>query len=108
MLFFYLREVAQMNAFRLGSVHAANQVLVDFFGHERNHGSGCLTEGNQTGVKCHVSVNLILLHALCPETLSASSYIPVAQIVHKFLKGSCGFGNFVIAEVVIHLAHYGV
>ena len=67
-----------------------DQVLIDLLCHERDHRRCCLADRNESGVKCHVRVDLILLHALCPETLTASSDIPVAHVIHKFIQCSCG------------------
>ena len=94
----------------LGSrfVDGAYQVLVDLLGHERNHGSRCLGNGHQRGVKGHVGIDLILLHSLCPETLTASSYVPVAHVVHEILEGSCSLGDPVVGQIVVYLLHCGV
>ena len=39
--------------------------------------SCCFTDGYQRSIQSHISIDLILLHSLCPETFTASSYIPV-------------------------------
>ena len=83
-----LREVAQMDALRRVLVDASYQVLVDLLRHEGNHGRRRLGDGYKSRIKRHIRVDLILLHSLGPETLPASSYVPVGHIVHKFLQRS--------------------
>ena len=72
-------------------IDASYKVLVDFFCHKRNHRSCCFGNCYQCSIKCHVSIDLILLHAFCPETFTASSYIPVTHLIYKFLQCSCSF-----------------
>ena len=33
----------------------------------------------------HICIYLILFHSFCPETVTATSYIPVTHIIYKFL-----------------------
>ena len=91
-----------MDALRCLFVDAADEVLIDFFRHERDHRSCCLADLDQSGVQRHVSVDLILLHALCPEALTASSDIPVAHLIDELLQSSCGLGYLVGSKVLIH------
>ena len=107
-LFICHREVTQMNTLRSGLVNAAHQILINILGHERNHRSCALGNRNKCGIKCHVSIDLILLHALCPETLTASSDIPVTHIIHKALQCSCSFGNLVMIQILIHFDNHGI
>ena len=96
------REVAEVDALRSRLVDGSYQVLVDLLCHERDHRSCCLTDRHESCVESHVSINLILLHALCPETLTASSYIPVAHVIHELLECSCSLRDAVVRKVVIH------
>ena len=91
-----------MDALRGIFVDLPDEVLVDILRHKRNHRSGRLAYGHKCGIERHICINLILLHPFCPETLAASSYIPVAHIVHKILERSCDFRNPVICQIVVH------
>ena len=91
-----------MDALRGIFVDLPDEVLVDILRHKRNHRSGRLAYGHKCGIERHICINLILLHPFCPETLAASSYIPVAHIVHKILERSCSFRNPVICQIVVH------
>ena len=104
----YSREVAQMDALGSVLVDASYQILVNFFCHEGYHGRCRLGNSYQGGIQGHISIDLILLHALCPETLTAAAYIPVGHIVHELLKGSCCLRDPVIVQVIVDLAYYGV
>ena len=92
-----------MDALRCLFIQTANQILVNVFGHERNHRSRYLRYSYQCGVECHVRIDLILLHALRPETLTASSDIPVTHIIDEILERSCSLRNAVVAQIVVHL-----
>ena len=96
------REVAEVDALRSRLIDGSYQVLVDLLCHERDHRSCCLTDRHECCVKSHVSVDLILLHALCPETLTASSYIPVAHVIHELLECSCCLRDAVVCKIIIH------
>ena len=97
-----------MYAFRRIFIQASHQVQVDFFRHKGNHGSCQLAHGYQGGIQSHISIDLILLHSLGPETLAASSYIPVAAVIHKVLKGSCRFRNLISVQTGIHFRDKGI
>ena len=97
-----------MDALRSGLVDASDQILVDILSHERDHRSRCLGYRYQCSVQCHIGIDLILLHALCPETLTASSYIPVTHVIYEILKCSCSLRDAVVCQVVIHVFHHGV
>ena len=97
-----------MDAFRSIFVNAANQVLVNILCHKRNHGRSSLCHINQSRVQSHISIDLVLLHALCPETFSAASYIPVAHIIYEFLQHSCSLRNPVIVQIIIHITDHGI
>ena len=96
------REVAEVDALRSCLIDGSYKVLVDLLCHERDHRSCCLTDRHESCVESHVSIDLILLHALCPETLTASSYIPVAHVIHELLECSCSLRDAVVRKVVIH------
>ena len=91
-----------MHAFRRALVQASHQVLIDLLRHEGNHGRCQLAHRYQGCVEGHVSIDLILLHSLGPETFTASSYIPVAAFVHKILQRSCCFRNLIVIQTGIH------
>ena len=85
-----------MDTFRSIFVNTSYQVLVDFLCDERNHRRCRLADGYQSSIQSHISVDLILFHSLCPETFAASSYIPVAHVIYKFLKSSGCFRDLII------------
>ena len=97
-----------MNAFRSGLIDTANQILINIFCHKRNHRCCTLCNRNKGRIERHVSIDLILLHALCPETFTASSDIPVTHVIHKALESSCCFRNLIMIEIIIHLDDHGV
>ena len=78
-----------MYTLRCVLVYTSHEILVDIFCHERNHRRGCLADSDKRCIKRHISIDLILFHAFCPETFTASSHIPVAHVVHKILERSC-------------------
>ena len=94
------REVAQMDAFRSIFVNAAHQVLVDLFCHERNHRRRYLCD-TVTSAVYSVIYALILSCSIPfrPETLTASSDIPVTHVIHKVLQRPCALRNPVICQV---------
>ena len=96
------REVTQVNTFWRILINASYQILVDIFRHERNHRSCSLADFYKCCVQSHVGIDLILLHTLCPETLTASSYIPVTHIIYKILQCSCCFRDSVIAKIIVY------
>ena len=100
--FVYSWEVAEMDTLRSIFIHASYQVLIDVFCHERDHRSCCLGDGYQCMVQSHVSIDLILLHSLCPETFTASSYIPVTHLIYKFLECSCCFRDLVVCQIIVY------
>ena len=97
-----------MDTLRSIFIHASYQVLIDVFCHERDHRSCCLGDGYQCMVQSHVSIDLILLHSLCPETFTASSYIPVTQIIYEILKHTCCLWDSVIAKIIIYIFYHCV
>ena len=102
------REIAQMDALRRIFVNAAHQIPVDILGHEGDHGRRRFCNGHKGCVQSHVGIDLVLLHALCPEALPAPSHIPVAHLVHEILKGPCRLGNPVILQIAVHFSHHRV
>ena len=97
-----------MNTFRSGRVIGAHQIPVDFLCHKGNHGSRRLAHRHQRRMQGHISVNLILLHALCPEALTAAAHIPVAHLLHKVLQYLGGLGDTVLVQIIVHLAHNSI
>ena len=97
-----------MDALRSGLVQVTDQILVDRLCHKWDHRSCYLTYGNQSGIQSHISVDLILLHTLRPETLTASSDIPVAHVIYKILQGSCSLWDPVVRQVIVYLFDQGV
>ena len=97
-----------MNALRSRLIHGAHQILIDILGHERDHRRRTLADRHKRCVECHVSVDLILLHALCPETLTASSDIPVAHIIDKIIQRSCSLRDAVVGKVVVHFLNHRI
>ena len=71
------RIPAEMNALRRILLDAAHDVLINLLRHERNHRRGAQADVLQRGVQRLIGIDLVLLHALCPETLSAAAHIPV-------------------------------
>ena len=100
-----------MDALRRILINISYNILVDLLCHEGDHWGSRLCNGYKSGIKCHIRIDLILLHALCPETLTASAHIPVAHIVYKLLKGSCCLRDLVIHQAVVnglyHRVHLG-
>ena len=97
-----------MNTFRCILVPGAHQVPVDLLRHEGNHGRRRLAYGNQGSVQRHIGIDLILLHALGPETLPAPAHIPVAHLFHKILQGLCRLRDPVFIQIPVHLSHHRV
>ena len=108
LIFMNFWEVTKVNTFRSILINATNQVLINLFCHERDHRSCCLRYCNKSCVQSHVSIDLILLHSLCPETLTASSYIPVTQIIYEVLKHTCCLWDSVIAKIIIYIFYHCV
>ena len=77
-------EVAKMNGHRCSLVKIHNKVLIYILRNKRYHRGCCLTKRNKCSIKSHIRIYLILWHILCPITLTATSYIPVTQIINKF------------------------
>ena len=103
-----LRETAEMNGCLRRRIHAAYQVTVDGLGDERNHRCRYLRECYQCGIKRHVGIDLILLHALRPEALSRTTHIPVRHVVDEILHRVRGLRDTEVREVVIDFADHGV
>ena len=97
-----------MNALRSRLIHGAHQILIDILCHKRNHRRRTLADRHKRCVECHVRVDLILLHALCPETLTASSDVPVAHVIDEIIQRSCSLRNAVIGKVVIHFLNHRI
>ena len=99
------REVTQMDTLGSGCIIASYQVLVNILGHEGDHGCGCLTDVHQCGVQRHVGIDLILLHTLCPETLTAASYIPVTHLIDEVLQSLGSLGDTVLVQIAVYLSY---
>ena len=95
------RIVAEVNGFRCVLVNCHDKILINLLCHERDHRSGELGNRNKACVQSHIGIDLILLHALCPEAAAAAADIPVGQVVNKCLKSLAGFRNSVICHIVI-------
>ena len=72
-----LEEIIKHAVVVTGDSYAADEVSINILCHKRDHRGCSLGSCHKSCIQCHVSVDLILLHALCPETFPASSYIPV-------------------------------
>ena len=97
-----------MDTLRSIFVDRAHEVTVDLLCHERDHGSSGLTDSHQSGIQCHIRIDLILLHALCPEALTGTANIPVTHIVHEILQRSGRFRNTVVSQVVVGITDSAV
>ena len=97
-----------MNTFRSIFVDTAYQIAVDILCHKRNHRSCCLRDGHQSCIQCHISIDFILGHTFCPETLPAPSDIPVAHLIHKILQRSRTLRNPVVFQILIHTFYYRI
>ena len=91
-----------MDALRRILIDVTYQVLVDLLRHERDHRRCHLADGHQCGIQGHIGIDLILFHAFGPETLTASSDVPVAHVIHKLLKRSCRLRNLIIPQITVH------
>ena len=101
-LFICSREITQVYAFRGIFINTSYKVLVNILCHERNHRGSHFGNGHQCGIQCHICIDFILFHSFCPETLAASSYIPVTHVIHELLKCSCSFRDPIICQIVIY------
>ena len=99
------REVTQMDTLGSGCIIASYQILVNILGHEGDHGCGCLTDVHQCGVQRHVGIDLILLHALCPETLTAASYIPVTHLIDEVLQSLGSLWDTVLVQIAVYFCN---
>ena len=97
-----------MNRFGSVFLDSSHNVLIDLLRHEGDHRSRALAEVLQRFIKGHVGVDLVLLHAACPETVPAAADIPVGHVVHKAFQRSCRFGNPVGVKVTVHVADHGI
>ena len=107
-LFICSREITQVYAFRGIFINTSYKVLVNILCHERNHRGSHFGNGHQCGIQCHICIDFILFHSFCPETLAASSYIPVTHVIHELLKRSCSFRNPVICQIIIYRLNYRI
>ena len=103
-----LREVAEMDGLRRILVDAADEVAVDGFRHERNHRCRGLDRRDKRRVERHVGVDLVLLHALRPETAAAAADIPVREFVDELLERLGSFRHAIVREVVIDVFDHRV
>ena len=97
-----------MNALRRGRIYLYYNVLIDLLCHERNHRCCRLADRHECSIKRHVSVDLIRLHAFRPETLTASSDIPVTHIIDELFKCTCSLRDPVITQIVIYGLDHGI
>ena len=91
-----------MNTFRRLFIKTAHEILVNALGHKRYHWGGRLTNRDKRSVKRHISVYLILLHALGPETVAAASDIPVTHIINEILQRFGRLRYTVILQMVVY------
>ena len=104
----YAWEIAKVDGLWCGCIESAYQVAVDILGHERDHRSRRLCYGNESGVKSHIGVYLVLRHSLRPVTFASASYVPVGKLVHKVLKDLCRLGDPVIGKMLVASFYGGV
>ena len=97
-----------MHGLRRGCIDRANQILVNLLTHKRNHRRGRLRDRDQRRVERHKRIDLILLHALCPETVAAAAHVPVRHVFDKFLEYGSRLRNSVVREVLIRVADHAV
>ena len=97
-----------MDGFRCILIYRANQVLIDILCQERNHRCCGLAECHKRRIKCHVCVDLILWHILCPITLTTTSDIPVTHIIDKLSECLSCLRNTIITKVIIYGLHHRI
>ena len=97
-----------MDGLRRRFINAANEVAVDGFGDEGYHRRCGLSRGHECRPEGHVGVNLILLHALGPETGTAAAHIPVGQFIRKGLQSLGGFCYLIAPQVAVHFLNHGI
>ena len=102
------RIIAQMYGFGSGSIHASYQVLIDVLRDERNHGCRDLRGLGEHGIQGHVCIDLVLLHAACPESLTASAHIPVTGLVNEFVEHARCLGYAIVVQMIVHGLDSGV
>ena len=108
MCFVDLREVAEVDRLRSRLVDAADEVAVDGLRHEWDHRRSGLGRRDECRVERHVGIDLILLHALCPEAAAAAADIPVRELVDKLLECLGRFRHAVVREVVVDILDHRV
>ncbi len=97
-----------MDGLRRILLDAPDDVLVDLLGHEGDHGCCAQADRLQRRVQRQEGVDLVLLHALCPESLSAAAHVPVGHVVHKVLKDRSGLRDLVGGKVRIRIPDHRV
>ena len=97
-----------MDTLRCLFIIALHQIQINFFRHKRDHWSRAFADLCQRRVQRHVSVDLILLHTLCPEALPAAAHIPVAHLVYEVVQDSGGLRDAVVLQIIIHFLDCGV
>ena len=102
------REQAQVDALGSARIDAAHDILVDLLSHEGDHGSCALADVDQCSVQSHVRVDLVLLHALGPEAVTAAADIPVGHLVHECLQSGSRLGDPVLIQVRIRVPDHSV
>ena len=106
--FVHFGERAKVDRLRSVLVDAADEVAVDLFRHEGDHGSGGLRGGDEGGVQRHVGVDLVLRHLLAPVTGTAAADIPVGEVIHELLDVGGSFRDAIVVEVLVDALHHGV
>ena len=97
-----------MDTLRRSLIDGSYQILVDLFCHERDHRRSSFADLYQCCIKRHIGIDLILLHSLRPETLTASSDIPVAHVIYKLLQRSCSLRDLVVRQVLVYFCDHCV
>ena len=108
MLLMDSRKIAKMHGLRRRLVDAAHEVLVDGLRHERDHRRSGLDRRHERRVERHVGIDLVLFHALRPETAAAAAHVPVGELIDKLLQRLGGLGHMVAREIFIHVLDHRI
>ena len=97
-----------MDRFRRRLIDAADEVAIDGLRHEGDHRRSGLGRRDECRVERHIGVDLVLLHALCPETAAAAADIPVRELIDELLESLGSFRHAVVREVVVDVLDHRV
>ena len=95
------RIAAEVDRLRCIFVDRADEVLVDFLCHKRDRRCRKPAQCREAGVERLIGVDLVLLHAGCPESRAASADVPVGHVVDELLHRLAGLCDLVVAIVRI-------